>query len=60
MVKIVIIVIIARCDSVAGILANLGLPSFDTIMWNAKQTFSAQRNNWVNGLVEHISLASQY
>jgi len=50
----------ARCDSVTGILADLGLPSFDTILWNAKQTFIAQRNNCVNGLVAHISLVSKY
>jgi len=34
-----------RCDSVTGILADLSLSSFDTIMWNAKQIFSARRNN---------------
>ena len=25
-----------RCDSVTGFLLDLGLPSFDTVMWNAK------------------------
>jgi len=33
------------------VLTDLGLLSFQTILWNAKQTFSAQRNNCVNGLV---------
>jgi len=51
---------IARCDSVISILADLGKPSFDTILWNAKQTFSVQRNNCVNGLVAHILLVSQH
>jgi len=38
----------ARCDSVTGIFA--GLSSFGTILWNAKQQFSAQYNNCVKGL----------
>ena len=50
----------ARRDSVTGILLALGLSSFDTVMWNAKQTLVARRNTCANVLVEHISLIHQY
>jgi len=38
---------IRSLQSVTGILADLGIPSFDNIMCHAKQTFSAQYNNCV-------------
>jgi len=55
-IDLVVVIVLAY----TGILADLGIPSFDTILWNAKQTFSAQRNNCINGLVAHILLVSQY
>jgi len=44
----------ARRDSVTGILLDLGLPSFDTIMWNARATLNSKRAQCKNDLVKHI------
>lgn len=44
----------ARRDSMSGTLLVLGLPSFDTVMWNYRQSFNLQCSRSDNSIISHI------
>ena len=49
----------SRMDSMTGVLMQLGLPSFDTVMWNYRKKLSSQRATCDNLLVKHLHSLSR-